>query len=226
VPHAHPQRWATVVNPAAAEQPAGERAGGLYPLLSLGWLYHAFQLAVGASRSWSSFAQQDVRIRPGEHLLDVGCGVGDLLAHLPPGVHYFGYDKNADYIRMAKEKYGDRGVFLCEDVNTASRNWPPMDVVVSVGVLHHLTDAGADEVFTQAKSLLRPGGRFCSMDPCFTPSQSALSRLLVSRDRGRYVRTDEAYKALASRHFARVESRVEHHRLRIPYSHVILQCYK
>src|SRR4051812_25215768 len=93
-----------------------ERAGGLYSLLRLGLVYRAFQLAVGATRSWRRFVAEDARVRSGERVLDVGCGVGDLLDHLPAGVDYFGYDHNEDYIRMARERHPGRGVFFCKGV--------------------------------------------------------------------------------------------------------------
>jgi SAM-dependent methyltransferase len=206
---------------------ATERGGGLYAFLRLGFVYRAFQLAVGASRGWRLFATEDARIQKGERVLDVGCGVGDLLDHLPADVEYFGYDVNEDYIRLARERHPGRGVFLSQGVDgSIPRDWPPMDVVVAVGLLHHLTDAEAAVVLAQAHDHLKPGGRFCSIDPCFAPSQSRLSRALVARDRGMHVRNEAEYPALAARHFARVESRVEHHRLRIPYSHLIMRCYK
>jgi len=46
----------------------------------------------------------------------------------------------------------------------------------------------------------------------------------VSRDRGQYVRESAEYAMLAAQVFPEVRSFVRHDLLRIPYTHVILQC--
>jgi SAM-dependent methyltransferase len=102
------------------------------------------------------------------------------------------------------------------------RDLPEVDVVLAVGVLHHLDDGDAARLFTLAGSALAPGGRVITYDPCFAPAQGALARFLVSRDRGRHVRSPDGYEALARRAFSQVAATLLQGHLRIPYTATVL----
>jgi hypothetical protein len=91
-------------------------------------------------------------------------------------------------------------------------------------VLHHLDDSHALSLFKLARRGLKPGGRLVTYDGCFVAGQPKLARFVVSRDRGQYVRESAEYAKLASLVFPEVRSFVRHDLLRIPYTHVILQC--
>ena len=98
--------------------------------------------------------------------------------------------------------------------------------MLATGVVHHLDDERAIRLFELACHALKPDGRLITYDGSFVEGQTRLARFVVSRDRGRFVRTRHAYLALASEYFERVESAVRHDLLRIPYTHLILQCSK
>jgi len=72
--------------------------------------------------------------------------------------------------------------------------------------------------------VLDAGGRLVTSDPCFQPDQSAAARFIISGDRGRYVRSPEAYEAIARTVFDDVTVHVRHDMLRVPYTHVIMVC--
>ena len=63
-------------------------------------------------------------------------------------------------------------------------------------------------------------------DGCYAPGQSAAKRFLLSRDRGRYVRTEREYLELAARYFGKVKPNIREDVLRIPYTHLILECIR
>jgi SAM-dependent methyltransferase len=96
--------------------------------------------------------------------------------------------------------------------------------VIAHGVLHHLDDDQARTLFRVARRALKPGGRLVTYDGCFTPDQSAAARFVVSLDRGRHVRTREAYERLARGEFSEVRTFVRHDLVRIPYTHLIMEC--
>ncbi|MGC2190315.1 MAG: hypothetical protein WA607_17975, partial [Candidatus Sulfotelmatobacter sp.] len=82
----------------------------------------------------------------------------------------------------------------------------------------------AVQLFRMARRTLKPDGRLITSDGVWLASQSKFAKFLLSRDRGRFVRQAEEYVALASTSFSSVSSAVRHDMLRIPYSHLILEC--
>ncbi len=80
------------------------------------------------------------RVRPGERVLDVGCGKGELAHDLAvrASARVTGLDVNPASVRFARERFGDGGVEFVEgDILT----WEPphaYDVVVLSNVLEHI----------------------------------------------------------------------------------------
>jgi hypothetical protein len=56
------------------------------------------------------------------------------------------------------------------------------------------------------------------------PEQSGMARWIIKLDRGNHVRTRDEYIALASRQFRNVRVTILHDLLRIPYTHIIMEC--
>ena len=187
-------------------------------------LYSLFRRLVGRDTARTVYAREHLRVEPGQRVLDIGCGPGDILAYLP-AVHYEGYDISPEYIARARERFGERAAFHCRAVDD-SLPVPAggFDVVIAHGLLHHLDDDEARSLFRVARRALRPGGRMVTFDGCFSDDQSAAARLFLRLDRGKHVRTRQAYEALARAEFARVESFVRHDLIRIPYTHLIMEC--
>ena len=195
-------------------------------LLDLPVVFRWFYGLVG-SREWQTFADEYVRARPGDRVLDLGCGPADVVAALPAGVEYTGVDVNARYVRAAERRFGARGRFLCRPVDhalVAELGPASFDLVVAHGLLHHLDDAQATGFFALARAAVRPGGRVVTADGCYVPGQSAVARYLLARDRGRHVRTRDAYVALAAHSFAQVSSDIRHDTYRVPYTMIFLEC--
>jgi len=191
-------------------------------------LFELFSRAVGAENIRSIYVRDFVRPREGDRILDIGCGPADILSHLPR-VEYFGFDISPRYIESARNRFGDRGRFFCENVSAESLSREQagsFDISLAMGVLHHLDDGEAVSLFETAKRALKPGGRLVTFDGCYVPGQARLARYLLSRDRGRFVRDRDAYVSLARRVFGEVRSTVRHDLLRIPYTHIILECAK
>lgn len=195
---------------------------GLRAVLGNPLVYSAFQRLVGANRTWSRIARDHVKPRPGERLLDIGCGPGDVLDHLP-SVDYTGIDLSADYIAQAQRRHGGKGQFYASDVaNLRGLNLPPFDTALAIGLLHHLDDAPARQLFADVAPLLKPDGRMIIVEPCYDPSQSALARKMISRDRGQNARTIEGYLGLVNGSFAAASPVLVHDMLRIPWTLVVI----
>ena len=70
----------------------------------------------------------------------------------------------------------------------------------------------------------KPGGAFLALDGVYTPDQSALAKWFLDHDRGHFVRTEAAHRAILSSSFPGCELHVYHDLLRIPYSLVVAKC--
>lgn len=192
---------------------------GLRAVLSSPAVYDTFQRVMGGHVGRTDFARHLVRAKAGARILDVGCGTGDLLAYLPDGIDYHGWDISSDYIAAARSRFGDRGRFTagllgeCDVVAEA-----PYDLVIASGVLHHLDDDEARRFAALARLAVRDGGRFVSIDPVIADGQHPVARFLITRDRGQHVRTGEAYTALVRGTFTEVTGVLRHRRW-VPYTH-------
>jgi SAM-dependent methyltransferase len=150
------------------------------------------------------------------------------LASFPESVAYTGFDRNEAYIARAKARFGPRATFV-----VASVAEPPalpkehFDIVMALGVMHHLDDLHANQALAFAHDALKSGGRFISFDPVLdVPEQSRMARFVISQDRGRNVRGVADYLALARMYFGEIKSNIRHDLIRIPYTHLILECRK
>ena len=196
----------------------------LHSILALPAAYNLLQNLLGSKRGRCRFVNEYVRARKGDRILDIGCGTAEILAWLPD-VHYYGFDSSQKYIEAATAKFGGRGSFRCEDVNSANlMGLPKFDIVLALGVLHHLDDGGAAKLLGLAKSALKNNGRVITVDPCLVGGQSKIARFIINRDRGKFVRNLEGYLALVRPVFPQVDHVIRHDLIRIPYTHLILEC--
>ncbi|MCR4304645.1 MAG: class I SAM-dependent methyltransferase [Gallionella sp.] len=200
----------------------------LKSILEQPFVYKLFSALVGAQYSISTFVNQYVRPAAGDRILDIGCGPGKILDHLPQ-VDYFGFDFSPSYIGSANRRYGHRGQFFCQRVSEAQvflEQPESFDIVLAIGVLHHLDDAEALQLFEIAWRALKKGGRLVTYDGCYVRGQSRAATYLLSRDRGQFVRDEQGYTSLARSSFDEVRASVRHDLLRIPYTHIIMECVK
>jgi hypothetical protein len=65
-----------------------------------------------------------------------------------------------------------------------------------------------------------------TMDGCYTTAQSAAARYLLSRDRGRFIRTESDYLKLAGEWFSDVRPALRNDALRIPYTTLFMVCVR
>jgi SAM-dependent methyltransferase len=192
--------------------------------LSNSSVYRTLQSRIRSDDTSSRIRDEFLKITPGQRVLDIGCGPAEILAHLPNDIDYYGFDAEPNYIAAARARYGDRGSFAVRAVSPdAVHDIGTFDLVMSLAVLHHLTDAEADPLFASAAKVLRPGGRVVTLDCAYVKGQNPIAYFLAAIDRGRYVRTPDAYVSLARRHFQDVNATVLHDLIAVPYTHCILE---
>jgi len=193
-------------------------------ILSSPLVYDTWQYLARGKRYAPLFVNDYIRARKGNRVLDIGCGTGVLLDYLPE-VDYVGFDMSAHYIAACRKRYGAKGTFHQRELTADTvADYGDFDIVVATGVLHHLDDGAAKNLCHMAREALRPGGRLITLDGCYVPGQSAVVRALLDNDRGKYVRTEQAYRELASITFGDVRSTILHDMFRMPYTVIIMEC--
>jgi cyclopropane-fatty-acyl-phospholipid synthase len=105
-------------------------------------------------------------LRPGERLLDIGCGWGALIMHAATqyGVECVGITLSVPQAQVARERLraaglNDRCRVEVADYRDVDHD-QQYDKVVSVGMFEHVGEALLPEYFERAWNLLRPGGVF------------------------------------------------------------------
>lgn len=196
---------------------------GLKSLLSHHSIYMALQRGLGADKLRYR-CLDELALRPNDVVLDLGCGPAYYLGRLPEGVRYYGYDTSTRYIEHARKRWGDEPTFHDEIFTEAhADSLPPINAIMMLGLLHHLSDDQCRHLLTLAARVLAPGGRVISVDPCFEPTQGRVSRWMSENDRGEYVREPEAFTALGRESFKDVDGEVLNTVTRVPTSHWMMR---
>jgi cyclopropane-fatty-acyl-phospholipid synthase len=119
-----------------------------------------------AQDSKLEYIAKKLRLRPGEHLLDIGCGWGGLIVYAAAqhGVQAHGVTLSLRQAEVARKRIHDAGldrqcrVDVCDyrDIESGRQ----FDKIVSIGMFEHVGEALLPEYFRQVWQLLREGGAF------------------------------------------------------------------
>lgn len=184
-------------------------------------LYVFSQRLVGADLARSQCIEA-LDARPGDKVLDIGCGPAYYFDALPP-CEYYGFDTDSRRIELARTKYGSRGIFRDEPfVEKHAQEYGPFDKVLLLGLLHHVDDEVAADLLDLIARSLRPNGRVVALETAFFDGQSKLARLIAKNDQGDFVRTLKAYDKLVGASFGKVQSRTVGDTWRMPASHYMM----
>lgn len=128
-----------------------------------------------------TLALMKAHLKPGYHVLEVGCGTGTTATHLAPHVaRYVATDTSGEMIAIASAKMARAGLAHVETLVTgpceASMPDGAFDAVIALNVVHLLPDRGA--ALADIARRLRPGGLFISKTPCLSGIWHALAPLV------------------------------------------------
>jgi SAM-dependent methyltransferase len=161
-------------------------------------------------------------IQPGDRVIDIGCGPGHIVCHLPKGIDYAGFDVDGPSIAYAQRRFGHLGRFEQRLFDAdAVTEFGPADVVMMNGVMHHIGDADLAATLAQIRAVLRPGGRLFTLDGAYQPGQGRVCKWLLDNDRGVHVRNAAGYRRLLEAEFGPVAMHVRSDYSRMPYTFAI-----
>ncbi|HZY42628.1 MAG TPA: methyltransferase domain-containing protein, partial [Anaerolineae bacterium] len=128
-------------------------------------------LTLGRAKALRQLTIDQARLRPGEAVLDVGCGTGDLtlLAKRRVGAagQVCGIDAGPEMIEVARRKASKAGVeidFRVEPIEALTFPAQTFDVVLSSLMMHHLPDELKPRALAELRRVLKPGGRVLIAD--------------------------------------------------------------
>jgi len=193
-------------------------------ILSAAPVYSLFRRLVAPSPWQDEFVHQILEVEDGERILDIGCGPADILKHLPD-VDYVGFDTSKNYIAKARSRFKSRGRFFQQTLTAGVvDDMAPFDLVMAIGVVHHLSNEDAILLFETAKKAMLAGARLITLDGAYTTPQNRFAKLLLDMDRGDFIRTPEQYRKIAASVFPNVAMQIKTDMLRLPYTHCIMEC--
>lgn len=103
-------------------------------------------------------------LKPGERVLDVGCGWGAFAIHAARehGVHVTGITLSEPQAELARQRAKDAGVG--DQVDIKVMDWrelraEPFDAIASIGMVEHVGSGNIDNYAKALRDFLKPGGR-------------------------------------------------------------------
>ncbi|MFO1434956.1 MAG: bifunctional demethylmenaquinone methyltransferase/2-methoxy-6-polyprenyl-1,4-benzoquinol methylase UbiE [Gammaproteobacteria bacterium] len=128
-------------------------------------------MSMGLHRLWKRFAVAHTALRPGDHVLDVAGGTGDLSARLASAVGSAGHvicaDINGSMLRVGRDQLLDRGIGSNVEFVQANAESLPFasnrfDAVTIAFGLRNVTDK--QRALESMRSVLKPGGRLVVLE--------------------------------------------------------------
>ncbi len=181
---------------------------GQFVLFDLGALPYAFLTAQPTWRTHGAQLAELCEVRPGQKLLDVGCGPGESafgMAERIPDLEVTGLDYSESMIRIARfrkkrDRAGERVAFVRGDAMALPFADGSFDAVTGHSFLYLVPSA--ERVLSEAKRVLRPGRKCAFLEPRSVPDWPLLPRPLRRQavDNPRFVSSIALWRIVSRRY--------------------------
>ncbi len=165
------------------------------------WIYDCSQRLISFNyRLIKYHLKQWKGLQAGNTCLDIACGVGALQPFIKKNkLHYQGVDINQRYLDYAQARHGPHFEIL--DARHLSRLNQEFDILLSIGLFHHLTDETCRCVLEEARSVLKENGRYFILDAIPAEPGNRVGSFLRKQDAGSHIRNMDAWNSLFDEFF-------------------------
>ncbi len=153
------------------EQPAPPNTTGRVIRWAFWYDLLVWTVSLGKEGRFREKALDLVELKPGESVLDIGCGTGTLAIaakqRVGPAGRVYGIDASPEMIARAVKKAEKSGMEITF-ANAPAEGLPfsagQFDVVLSTVMLHHLPRKIRHQCACEVRRVLKPRGRFLAID--------------------------------------------------------------
>ncbi len=146
---------------------------------------HTSLMGLGVNGSNSRMVVEMAKIQPGDKVLDVGCGSGNLTLtakrYTGAAGSAYGIDASPEMIDVARKKAQSSGLAATFELGLIEKLPYPdatFDIVISRLVIHHLPGDLKRRGFAEIFRVLKPGGRLFLVD--FNPPANPILKYVVT----------------------------------------------
>ena len=167
-------------------------------------------ISVGGFKSTEEITKR-LNLKPGDKVLDVGCGIGggDFYLAEKFGASCYGVDLSENVIKIAQNKLKDVDVknveFDVADITTINIPDESYDVIYSRDTILHIKEK--QDLFNKFFKWLKPGGKLLITDYCCTEDEWTSEFTNYVKNRGYFLLTLKEYENhIQNSGFERVEA--------------------
>ena len=140
-----------------------EKNNLIYKIFNFPIIYNAYQKIIFRKDSKNNIFNNYIKVNKKDLVLDVGCGPGNY-RDLIKSENYYGIDINCKSIDQAKEIY-PKDHFDCLPVQEISNKVnKKFDKIILLGLLHHISDQDALNLFNDLKNIAMPETKIFCLD--------------------------------------------------------------